>query len=95
MRHALQEASLELLDKQNNLLLKTNNVRCKSEIARYYRTCMANSAKYKSFCEVPKHLINTRPHCPKLMKFTCYTYAQSCNIESCIATIAIQLLKVD
>ena len=44
----------------------------------------------KSFCEVPKYVINTR-----LMKFTCYTHVQSCNIESCIATIAIQLPKVD
>ena len=60
-----------------------------------YRTCMANSAENKSFCEVPKYVINTRPHCPKLMKFTCYTHAQSWNTESCIATIAIQLPKVD
>ena len=34
-----------------------------------YRTCMASLAKNKSFCEVPKFVINTRPHCPKLMKF--------------------------
>ena len=34
-----------------------------------YRTCMANLAENKSFCEVPKYVINTRPHCPKLMKF--------------------------
>ena len=61
----------------------------------YYRTWMTSSAKTKSFCEVPKYVINTRPHCPKLMKFTCYTYVQSCNTESCIATIAIQLPKVD
>ena len=60
-----------------------------------YRTCMANSAENESFYKVPKYLINTRPHCPKLMKFTCYTHAQSCNTESCIATIAIQLPIVD
>ena len=59
------------------------------------RTCMASSAKNKSFCEVPKYVINTRPHNPKLMKFTCYTHAQSCNTESCITNIAIQLPKVD
>ena len=35
----------------------------------WYCTCMASSAEYKSFCEVPKYVINTRPHCPKLMKF--------------------------
>ena len=51
--------------------------------------------KNKSFCEMPNYVINTRPHCPKLMKFTCYTHAQSCNIESCIATIDIQLPKID
>ena len=34
-----------------------------------YRMCMANLAENKSFCEVPKYVINTRPHCPKLMKF--------------------------
>ena len=34
----------------------------------YYRTYMANSAENKSFCEVPKYVINTRPHWPKLMK---------------------------
>ena len=60
-----------------------------------YRTCMAGSAENKSFCEVPKYVINTLPHCPKLMKFTCYSHAQSCNTKSCIATIAIQLSKVD
>ena len=27
------------------------------------------SIENKSFCEVPKYVINTRPHCPKLMKF--------------------------
>ena len=47
--------------------------------------------KKKSFCEVPKYVINTRPHCPKLMKFTCYTHAQSCNTESYINVFAIQL----
>ena len=31
----------------------------------------------------------------KVDEFTCYTHAQSCNTESCIATIAIQLPKVD
>ena len=60
-----------------------------------YRTCMASSVENRSFCEVPKYVINTRPHCLKLMKFTCYTHAQSCNTESCITTIAIQLSKVD
>ena len=49
----------------------------------------------KSFCDVPKYVINKWPHCSKLMKFTCYTHAQSCNTESCITTIAIQLPKVD
>ena len=49
----------------------------------------------KSFCEVLKYVINTRSNCPKLMKYTCYTHAQSCNTESCIATMAIQLPKVD
>ena len=34
-----------------------------------YRTCMAISVENKSFCEVPKYVINTRPHYPKLMKF--------------------------
>ena len=34
-----------------------------------YRTCMANSEENKSFCEVPKYVLNTRPHCPKLIKF--------------------------
>ena len=34
-----------------------------------YHTCMASSAKNKSFCEVLKYVKNTRPHCPKLMKF--------------------------
>ena len=34
-----------------------------------YPTCMANSAENKSFCEVPKYVINTRPHCPMLVKF--------------------------
>ena len=29
-----------------------------------------SSVENKSFCEVPKYVINTRPHCPKLMKFT-------------------------
>ena len=38
-------------------------------ITCYYPTCMANSAENKSFCEVPKYVINTRSHCPKLMKF--------------------------
>ena len=61
----------------------------------YYRTCMASSAENKSLLEVPKYVINTRPHCPKLIKFTCYTHARSCNIESSIATIATQLPKVD
>ena len=56
---------------------------------------MTSSAKNKSFCEVPKYVINSMPHCPQLMKFACYTHAQSCNTESCIATIAIQLPKVD
>ena len=60
-----------------------------------YRTCMASLVKYKSFCEVPKYVINARSYCPKLMQFTCYTHAQSCKIESCVATIAIQLPKVD
>ena len=60
-----------------------------------YRSCMATSAEKKSFCEVPKYAINIRSHCPKLMKFTCYTHAQNCNTEICIATIAIQLPKVD
>ena len=27
---------------------------------------MANSAENKSFCELPKYVINTRPHCPKV-----------------------------
>ena len=57
-----------------------------------YRTCMANSAENKSFCEVPKYVINTRPHCPKLMKFTCYTHAQSCNTESCICYTELQIV---
>ena len=35
----------------------------------YYRTCMASSAENKSFREVLKYVINTRSHCPKLMKF--------------------------
>ena len=60
-----------------------------------YRMCMAISGEYKSVCEVPKCMINTRPHCPELMKSTCYTHIQSCNIESCIATIAIQLPEID
>ena len=60
-----------------------------------YRTCMASLVKYKSFCEVPKYVINARSYCPKLMQFTCYTHAQSCKIESCVSTIAIQLPKVD
>ena len=61
-----------------------------------YCTCMASLTENKSFCEVRKYVINTRSHCPKLMKFTCYTNAQSCwNIGSCIATIAIQLPKID
>ena len=60
-----------------------------------YRACMGSSAENKSFCEVPKYVINTRPHYPKLMKFTSYTHAQSCNTESCIPTIAIRLPKVD
>jgi hypothetical protein len=30
---------------------------------------MANAAENKSFCEVLKYVINTRPHCPKLMNF--------------------------
>ena len=64
-------------------------------VVKKYYTSMAYSAKNKSFCEVPKYVINTWPHCPNLMKFTCYTHAQSCNTESCIATMAIQLPKVD
>ena len=36
-----------------------------------YHTCMANSTENKSFCEVPKYVINTRPHCPKLINYTC------------------------
>ena len=35
----------------------------------YYHTCMASSAENKSFCDVLKYVINTRSHCPKLMKF--------------------------
>ena len=49
-----------------------------------YRTCMASSAKNKSFCEVPKHVMNPRPRCPKSIKFKRYTHAQICNIESCV-----------
>ena len=60
-----------------------------------YRTRMAILVENKSFCEVLKYVINTRPHCPELMKFTCYTHGQSCNTESCVATIVIQLPKVD
>ena len=60
-----------------------------------FRTYMASSVENRSSCELSKYVINTRPHCPKLMKFTCYTHAQSCNIESCIATITLQLTKVD
>ena len=33
-----------------------------------YRTCMASSAENKSFCELSKYVINTRPHCPQLIK---------------------------
>ena len=51
----------------------------RSKQERNYCTCMASSAENKSFCEVPKYVINTRPRCPKLMKFTCYTHTQSCN----------------
>ena len=32
----------------------------------YYRTCMASSAENKSFCEVPKHVINTKVSLPKV-----------------------------
>ena len=35
----------------------------------HHRTYVANSAENKSICEVPKYVINTRSHCPKLMKF--------------------------
>ena len=38
-------------------------------LGAYYRTYMASSAENKSFCEVLKYVITTRPHCPKLMKF--------------------------
>ena len=75
-------------------MVQTNPLLLGYESVEYYRTCMANSAENKSFCEVPKYVINTRPHYPQLMKFTCYTHAQSCNTESCISTIAIQLPKV-
>ena len=59
-----------------------------------YRTCMASSAENKSFYEVPKYVINTRPHCPKLMKFTCYTHVQSCNTESCIQLLLYNCPKL-
>ena len=44
----------------------------------HYHTCMARLTENKSFCEVPKYVINTRPDCSKLTNFTCYTHAQSC-----------------
>ena len=59
----------------------------------WYRTYMASSAENKSFCEVPKYVINTRPHCPKLMKFTCYTHAQSWLKYCCNCIMTLQQLK--
>ena len=51
----------------------------------HYRTCMASA----EICDKYKASLS------KVDEFTCYTHAQSCNIESCIASITIQLPKVD
>ena len=50
-------------------VIRPMNSAWKETLHLLYRTCKASSAENKSFCDVPKYVINTTPHCPNLMKF--------------------------
>lgn len=77
------------------IIIQTHNY-INTNLVKPYRLCNVLAwAVRQKISHLWGAVINTRHHRPKSIKFTCYTHAQICNTENFIATIAIQLHKVD